>query len=188
MAQKKQKRVTPLGTTVILSENRKPVQCVGITPVIAPKKNYHCMWCTLQLTGSPIGCPTGTKTVLKEQLVYLRDNTEPVRTVQREPSTDFITYGIFCSVNCIKSFINDKKYDAQYRHSLMLLSKMYSIMTGTDGPVNITPSPHYSMLSKFGGNMSETQYKQAMHSASYTENCKFNMFPTTVVYNENTTM
>lgn len=185
MAQRKPKRATALANTIVFSDDaKKTVQCINVTPSYTNKKNHHCMWCTLLLTNPPMGCPTGLKTNFKEKKVYLRDNTEPTKQLEQEPSNDFITYGIFCSVNCIKAYIIDRAHDSRYRHSSRLLVKMYSKLTGVTAPTTIHPAPHFSMLNKYGGDMSETQYKQAFDKIVYTENGKFNMFPMSTIYDE----
>lgn len=185
MAQRKPKRTTALANTMVFSDDaKKTLQCVNVTPSYTNKKNYHCMWCTLVLTNPPMGCPIGVKTKFKSRIIYLRDNTEPTKQVEQESSDDFITYGIFCSVNCIKAHIIDRSRDSKYRHSARLLVKMYSKLAGITTPTTIQPAPHFTMLSMYGGDMSEVQYKQTFNKIVYTEKGQFNMFPMSTIYDE----
>ena len=181
----KKGRVTPLGNTpkpsVIsyMDMSRKSVQCVQSTPVFDGKKTYHCMWCTFQINTHPIGCPI--KKVVKYRTKMLSETTNPkVERIKSDPK--YVTHGVFCSVNCVKAFINEHSRDPLYRHSIRLLAFMYTDLTGETGEVKIQPAPHYLNLSIFGGEMSETQFKQSFNKIIYTDAGKVTIYPTTTLF------
>lgn len=180
------KKVTSLGnvpskSTPISYVNmtKKAVQCTQSTPVFDDKKTYHCMWCTFVIKNNPIGCPI--KKLPNYKVKVTTETTAPkIERVKSDPK--YITHGVFCTVNCAKAFINEHAKNPMYRHSARLLASMYVDITEETRPVTIHPSPHYLNLSIFGGEMSETQFKQSINKLIYTEAGKITMFPMTTLF------
>lgn len=154
------KKVTSLIEKVIDSDTKKTIQCVYNTPKFNHEKTYHCMWCTFKIDDDPLGCP-----------LYLKKKL-------------FVTYGVFCSFNCIKAHVQNHEHDAKFSNSIRLLALMYTTVTGKITPVTIDAAPHIALLSIYGGNMSELQYKQTFNRIIYTEKGLIQMFPITTLYEE----
>lgn len=186
MASKKG-RVTSLGNvpkTVIsyIDITKKSIQCTQSTPVFDGEKTYNCMWCTFQIKTNPIGCPI--KKVPNYKVKIITETTTP-KVERIKSDSKYVTYGVFCTINCAKAFINDHSNNPMFRHSARLLASMYVDITGDTNPITIRPSPHYLNLSIFGGEMSELQFKQSINKIIYTEAGKITMYPTTTLF-ENT--
>jgi hypothetical protein len=149
------------------SETKKTSTCVYITPKFANGKIFHCMWCTLKILTEPLGCPLS---------IEIRDDNEE--------KISFVTHGVFCSFNCIKAFIRDHQHDAKFANSLRLLAIMYMLVFKTDVPVTIEPAPSISLLSIYGGNMTDVQYRQSFDKIVYAEKGTLQMFPVTTLFEE----
>lgn len=188
MATKKGK-VTSLGnvpvkTTPIYYVNmtKKSIQCIQSKPVFDDKKTYHCMWCTFSIKTNPIGCPI--KKVPNYKIKVINEATTPkIERVKSDPK--YVTHGVFCTVNCVKAFVNDHARDPMYRHSIRLLASMYMDITGETNPITIHPAPHYLNLSIFGGEMNETHFKQSLNKIIYSEAGKIIMIPMTTLFENN---
>lgn len=118
-----------------------------------------CHWCTLKITTEPIGCP-----VKYEKEKYVID-------------------GVFCSFNCCYAFILENQNKILYRNSINLLHSLYlevnpSVHINT---LRIYSAPHWRMLKKFGGFMTEVEFKQSFSKEVYTKtrNC---MIPVVSIY------
>lgn len=68
----------------------------------------------------------------------------------------FKVKGIFCSFNCVLSYMNDS---IKYREKKFLLNFMYKIFTGNKNFTEISPAPPRETLKIFGGPMSIEEYR-----------------------------
>ena len=145
-------------TITYIDMTKKLIQCSHSTPVF-DKKTYHCMWCTFIIKNNPIGCPI--KKVSKYNTRVFTGTSIHIERVKSD--SKYLTYGVFCSVNCVKAFVNEHSRNPMYRHSIRLLASMYVDLTHTPGPITIHAAPHYLNLSIFGGEMTESQFKQSFN-------------------------
>jgi hypothetical protein len=185
--QGKKGRVTSLGNVpsktnaiTYIDITKKIIQCSQSTPVFE-KKTYHCMWCTFLIKNHPIGCPL--QKVAQYKIKVSPETSTRVERIKSEPK--YVTHGVFCSVNCVKAFINEHSHNPMYRHSTRLLASMYSDLTGTKGPITIHSAPHYLNLNIFGGEMNENQFKQSFNKIIYSETGTISMYPMTTLFEEN---
>lgn len=167
-----EKNVTKIARFVD-NETKKTVKHVYVTPVLDGARKYRCMWCTLNVENEPIGCPID----VIEKLVNNK-NLDQMRSV------NFQTFGVFCCFNCAKAYCCDRSFDPKFKHSPKLLASMYRLLHDSSDPITITPSPHPAMMSAYGGDMSEAQYRQCVNRAVYVNKGILKLFPVTVVYEE----
>ena len=167
--------------TTYLGMTKKVAQCKTSQPIFSSKKTYNCMWCTLVIKSHPLGCPVKriNHYAVKSKLGM---DTVVTRIEQRPPTCEYVTYGVFCSPQCIKAFINNQSHDPLYRHSTRLLANMVLDMTDKTGPLKIVPAPHYTMLTMYGGDFTEIQFKQA--TEPYIEIGKVSMHPLSVLHEQ----
>jgi len=167
---KQMKNITLIESTksqkLVDSDTKKLIQYVSLCTKIIPEKSYACWWCTLTIpkTSEILGCPIDIK---------ISNNTK-----------QYATNGLFCSFNCIKAFILETKDPVKYKNSTQLLATMYCDMHNMIQPIIIKPSPPWEFLIKFGGYMSENQYRD--HIGNYTYDIKgiIQKFPITTLYEE----
>lgn len=158
------RKVTTLETKdkVSVKETKKTVKCITSSINFSRGKQYRCWWCTLPIDAEPIGCP-----------------------VNINKNKTYSTTGCFCSFNCVKAYIIEKeRTDVMYKHSHSLLAHMVCDMRGKIFPVSINPSPDKSLMSDYGGHMTEEQYKYCFDRILYTEKGIIQMFPTTSFFQE----
>ena len=74
-------------------------------------------------------------------------------------SMSYKTYGIFCSVMCLKAFLLKKNIN-EYSLTCNYTMKMYRIDLN-----DVKESPNPYLLKKFGGAMTEEEYKKILNEA-----------------------
>lgn len=131
--------------------------------------NFSCFWCRLSYKGSvPIHCPMKyhpTQIEKKLPLKIVKGNVEdePTQTspclnaAQIIKNSYYEVDGSFCSASCCLAYILDKKHDVRFSESEMLLHQMTNLK-------NITPSPHWRLLEKYGGPYSKKQYMELVQN------------------------
>lgn len=148
-------------------------------PLESAKRQFRCMWCTLDVSSHPIGCPIGL--VNRQRVEY--------KCVNILPSTSYQTYGVFCSFNCAKAFAISRRTDPMFEYSISYLAKMYVESTGArEEAVTIVPSPPIELLSCYGGTMTDDQYRSCIGRKTYTTNSIVKMFPLTISVTEDDMM
>jgi len=163
---------------ILDDESKLMVNLIYVTPDVDKARNgYRCMWCTLEINGKPIGCPTNCVTASK-----VNNKKE-----DRKKSTTYETFGIFCSFNCAKSYALDRSHNPLFKNSPRLLAAMYAdvyeIDSSTD-PITILPSPPITLMSAYGGDMSEDHYRNLISKKTYVDKGILKMFPLTMTYEE----
>jgi len=101
--------------------------------------NLHCWYCTLQFDTVPLFIPEYIKTLTKNQL-------------------SFKVTGVICSFSCGISYIIEHYLSLEKNNYISNLHLLYSVFTGKK-PIVIGRSPCRNSLNKFGGHVTETQYK-----------------------------
>ncbi len=161
-------------TKLVDDTTKRSVQYLQITPSLDnSNKRYRCMWCTLDVETKPIGCPIDSVSMITDEKNSLR-----------EFSNRFITYGIFCSFNCAKSFAQERSHDSKFRHSIRLLQLMYSNINGGKFDATIVPAPNMCFLQAYGGEMTEAQYRNSFDRLQYVDKGVLNMMPVTRLFEE----
>lgn len=173
-----------------VDNTKKIIQCVNSTPKFDSSQKYNCYWCTLPIENAPLGCPTKLICHYKTKIHQVKDGEtltrmEPhQRQDEQHLPSNYVTYGIFCSFNCVKAHINANVHDFKYQNSIRLLTRMYSEVTGDTGPVTIRPSPDKSLMMMYGGPMTPQQYVQSFNKITYIDRGTTNMFPMSLLYEE----
>lgn len=83
----------------------------------------------------------------------------------------FICDGIFCSFNCMYSFI-DENNSSLYRECRYLIPILYKRIFGKYPETKINKSPHWRLRTEYGGILSDTEYESNLQSLSFEDiNC-----------------
>jgi hypothetical protein len=108
------------------------------------KTNLHCWNCTLQIDKTPVFIPTEMKTLDDDSLI-------------------FKTHGIFCSFSCAYGYLSNANNSLKFEQQ-RLLCILYKTMNNIN-PVNVYASPDKSLMLKFGGSLTELEYKKLIESS-----------------------
>lgn len=160
------KKVTKL---VVKSEQNNLASCVMVTPNFTTEDNLRCMHCTLEITGRVLGCPTHT----------IVENIDTKHTDKRCVG-EYMTYGVFCSYNCILAFVMQRDDDPLFTNSRRYLSIIASKENGC--LVDIIPSPPIQVMRAYGGIITSEQYKTELGKVAYIANGTTITHPLTLVY------
>jgi hypothetical protein len=165
---------------------------------------YRCMWCTLTAT-HPIGCPVDTVDGVDARGRCVEEGILPI-------DVRYITFGVFCSLNCAKAYVDARPSDARFARSDRLLVEM-AVAIGTARPerpqatqsirsasplrpdgrsasssfadrVAIRPSPDPMLLMCYGGVMSEERYRSTIGRTVYECRGELKLFPMSVAFRE----
>lgn len=145
---------------------------------------YHCYWCKHVIENSPIGIPIDYVYNTKIKKYYSKRNNEnyvihektlddyicdTTGNISLHKNSYYITEGIVCSWNCGISYINEKKNNKRYTHSLELFYNMYKECNNIpkETVVNIKPSPHWKLLDVFGGNWNIKEFRSKFNKYEY---------------------
>lgn len=161
---------TVIGKKFINATTKKPTNTVQITPILQPDRDYNCWWCTLSAS-NPVGCP------IKYLPVYDKKDRQREKVIEKK----YVTQGIFCCFNCAKAYALAKSHDATYRNSVKLIADM------SDNP-RIQPAPDMMLLSQYGGDMREEQYRASFDRILYINDGTLEMFPVTTIFIEKENM
>jgi len=165
----------PENIYLIYDEKRRGEKCIltmldyVLESKLPEKSNIKCFWCRNNFNSSPLGCPIKfvnsiiekcyTSNITKEKY-YIKENVI-------NKNNYFLTDGIFCSFNCISSFINDNNNKPLYKESRFLLSSM--ILLIFNKKIDIKPSFHWRLLKEYGGNLSIEEYRKFHNEYDYKE-------------------
>jgi hypothetical protein len=176
-----------------LDENKKNCKCsVTMADFVNKKKipektDIQCFWCKHSFSSMPIGCPikfvnssveksyvshiTKDKYYMKEnitknKLMSLMESNNSQIEIQPIVNDYYLTDGIFCSFNCVLSFIKDNNHDMFYRESYFLLHSLYEQCIGQKIK-KMTPAPHWRLLKNFGGHLSIEEFRESFNIIDY---------------------
>ena len=179
-----------------LDENKKHLKCTASMVEFSSKKtlpentHVYCFWDKHPFQSRPLGCPikfvnsmleksytshiTKDKYYMKEnitknKLEYIMQETKDQNShidIQPVENNYYLTYGIFCSFNCVLAFIKENNHDLFYRESFCLLHSLYEDLTG-EKVKKMTPSPHWRLLKNFGGPMTIEEYRKSFNMVDY---------------------
>ena len=147
---------------------------------LLPDNIYYCFWCRHKIDSVPLGCPIAyvTDTAVKNYYSEIsKDNYTIKENITKNKMIEndkinilqkkyFLTDGVFCSFNCKIAFINDNKKNNLYDNSMMLSTKMYNEIYGTN-KINIIPAPHWRLLKNYGGNLTIEEFRKTFNTVEY---------------------
>jgi hypothetical protein len=113
--------------------------------------NIQCWYCTRSISGMPW--------------------TEPqsIEPVELQNAFSLIVKGFFCSVNCVKSYIDlNAKTPEENNNKTSMLKYLYKIMTNNE-ILHIQKSPHYTRLLQYGGDLSSSEYQRLIDESNLFE-------------------
>ena len=153
------------------------------------KKNETmcCFWCRHPFDFKILSCPiefichkvykqyyseiSKNKFLLQESintnhLLHEKTSTNPENIeIKKQLNGYYLSDGIFCSFNCLLSFIHENKHVTLYSQSENLTNKIYYDLF-PEG-LSIVPAPHWRMLSKYGGTMSIEDFRKSFNKVEY---------------------
>ena len=144
------------------------------------KTEINCFWCRFPFASKPIGCPlkyipnyllNEYKSVITDDNYSIRENVSHYKKsnvkedVKMHDKGYFETDGIFCSFNCVLSFIKDSKKQPIYNFSESLLNLMYFLLFNSEE--KIMPAPNWRQLKTYGGYLSIDEYRENFYNVNY---------------------
>jgi hypothetical protein len=177
---------------IFLDENKKESKCVATMIELSSNNslpdstNIKCFWCKYNFDTKPIGCPIKYVNPLIEKsyvsqitkdTYYMRENIvqsklDKISTKDNQfqieiyPFNHYLTDGIFCSFNCVLSFIKDNNHNIFYKESYSLLHCLYYDLVGKK-IAKIIPSPHWRLLKDFGGPFTIEEFRKNLNTIDY---------------------
>jgi hypothetical protein len=89
---------------------------------------------------------------------------EKIKKIINKKSVSIPTHGIFCSANCVSAYIDLHTKNLAERHNKhAMLKYVYEIYMEKSIP-DIQPSPPPTEMIQYGGNLTESEYKQKIES------------------------
>jgi hypothetical protein len=85
----------------------------------------------------------------------------------------YFTDGIFCSFNCVKSFIKENTHNTLYQYSEMLLIKLFNYIMSLENKnidlnkAVIYPAPHWRLLQAYGGHLSINDFRKNFNKITF---------------------
>ena len=122
--------------------------------------NLNCWYCSRNFKNRPWFEPQSiepaTETIIEKTNNYtIYNNKKIVLGVK----------GIFCSCNCVYSYIMLYCRDISDKlNKIMMLKILYEIFNEGKSIVDIKPAPHFTEMQKFGGNITESEYQRLIES------------------------
>ena len=191
-------RRTDTNTYSFLDESKQTHSCIVtmtdlLTSTQLPQRtDISCYWCKHSFSTSPIGCPVSylsnkvtkvyhseitkdeykiTDNITKKRKKMLKNLMEKHNSqfeILDNHSNYFIVDGIYCSFNCCMSFIKSQMNSDFYKLSESLLYTMYNNIF--DSRLNnILPAPNWKLLTKFGGPLTITDFRNSFNSIQYRD-------------------
>jgi hypothetical protein len=148
---------------------------------------YSCFWCRHDFETVPIGCPIKLvfdQVVKKYYSEITKDNyrikqdiniKEFIEQIDEDTrltynkNNFYITDGVFCSFNCIKSYLRDNNLNPLYKDSKMLLSKLYRSFTDGKSINEISYAPSWRTLQNYGGSLTIKEYRESFSNSEYID-------------------
>lgn len=176
---------------IFLDIYKSPVKCwvnmiEFVDDSILPESTTKsCWWDRHTFTTRPLGCPI--KVLDKEEAKII------AKKLNKTENHLFVkTEGIFCSLPCIKRYINNQIDSSYYKESLNLLSLMavsyYEDFFSDDGIQQIPEAPHWKLLKEYGGHLTIIEFRNMFGNYTFKEtpNEKYLMIPTGNLIEEST--
>lgn len=116
------------------------IDCTTEKTIVVEKTNIACWWCTLQFDTMPCFIPN------------------------KQVDNMYHVFGCFCSFNCAASYNFTCLDDYKVWNRYSLLKKMYQDTIGYDS--EILNAPPKETLKKYGGKLTEQEYKQELQFCS----------------------
>ena len=163
--------------------------CITMSELLSsenlPKNtNIKCFWCKHCFDTSPIGCPVSylankvTKDEYKitdnltrkrkETLSKLLENHDSQFKILDNHTHYYVVDGIFCSFNCLISFIKQNTQNTFYSLSESLTYSMYQNIFGNQ-ITKIKAAPHWRLLRDFGGHLSINEFRKSFNNVTYND-------------------
>lgn len=171
--------------------------CVTMSDLLSSESlprntKVKCFWCKHCFETSPIGCPVAylankvTKTYhseitkdeykitdnltkeRKEMLAKLLENHDSQFKILDNHTHYYVIDGIFCSFNCLMSFVKQHNHNTFYSLSESLTYSLYQSIFGTTIH-KIKPAPHWRLLTDYGGHLSIKEFRESFNTITYTD-------------------
>ena len=165
-----------INTFSYTDETRKLHKCIVSKIGDFKSKVYNCYWCRHPFKTVALGCPikyvpnVSTRTYYSEMTksnFSVKENVCKNQTfsdnsdIETTENDFFETDGIFCSPNCLYTFIKDNKKNPLYIDSEALF---YRICTE-----KLLPAPHWRLLEVYGGTLTIEKFREGFSKMQYEE-------------------
>lgn len=94
--------------------------------------------------------------------------THPLGLPVSRKGDAFETDGVFCSFGCMKAYLLENIKNIRYKNSMTLILVLYKLLFQRDIET-ITPSPHWKLLSVYGGHLDIMDLRKAIGNTVYEE-------------------
>lgn len=149
--------------------------------VLPTNTDMPCYYCHHKYNTRPLGCPIAHKKVKtipddKKQKKFFKKNNI------KEGDHIFETESMFCSWNCMKSYIMNRlsvqPFSSRYANSLSYMSLMSKII----GNEEINKSSDISLLKTYGGDQTIDEWRKGLKTYKVTPNRERSHLFTSSVY------
>ena len=157
-------------TIKFMDETKRVLTCT-LSSIDFEKGDRFCWWCKHCFDSIPLGCPIEILPDIQETTYVstISKNTYTIRSKKIKNDVVYLTDGMFCSINCVRAWIEDHSKDEMYSQSMDLLVKMHSNFKPFSGKGHSIPpaSPNWRILTRFGGYVSIRSFRENLDKISY---------------------
>lgn len=117
-------------------------------------KGTHCWYCTLAIEGDVWALPLKKRKDVTYKRFFTEEKKVEIFRMNETCGEGTMFEGSFCCPSCILAYIYNANAEnaVRYRESCSNLLTMLNVTT-------LQPSPDYRLLKKFGGSLTEEEYK-----------------------------
>lgn len=122
--------------------------------------NLLCWYCNQSFKGRPWFEPKSIEPVSNGQVGVLL-SSDKVKKSKNTHGFSIITNGIFCSCNCVRSYINLHSADESQKNDRIAMLRGIVYEAFTESTISdIVPSPPYTEMVQYGGELSRCEYRK----------------------------
>lgn len=139
--------------------------------------NLHCWFCSRTFKNRPWFEPQSIEPVSEISNGAILSNAELKKSVNIK-KLSIVVHGIFCTCNCVRSYIELHTRDMSEKlNKIAMLKMVYYIFMGKNIP-DIQPSPPPTEMIQYGGSLSPGEYQQKIDNldSSYIRELEDNNF------------
>lgn len=124
--------------------------------------NLQCAHCTLKIKGRPWFEPQSIEPQ-SDGAVGVILTPQEVRGQKRRVKFTAIAKHSFCGPNCVAAFIANSHHPMPKKLARLAMLRVVARVIEGISYAEFTPSPPHTALKRYGGTMSDDQYRQVLH-------------------------
>lgn len=124
---------------------------------------YFCFWDRHPFTTTPVYCPIEkiVKPQIKNYVSHINGKQYKIQDTNQDIKYhNYNTDGIFCSIECCLSFINDNKHNPLYQNSEYYLKEILEV-------TDCKSAPHWRLLAEYGGTHTIEEFRKSFVNVIY---------------------